>query len=79
MQKKKSTTDSSFTSRKQNLVVQIVMRRIIFERGVPFSINAPELMRGLVQQLCSYLNISQIRTEATIPEAMRYVNALIKL
>jgi hypothetical protein len=52
-------------SRKQNLVVQIVMRRIIFERGVPFSIrsdNAPELMRGLVQQLCSYLNISQIRT-----------------
>ena len=38
-------------SRKQNLVVQIVMRRIIFERGVPVSIcsdNAPELMRGLV-------------------------------
>jgi hypothetical protein len=26
-------------SRKQNLVVQIVMRRIIFERGVPFSIR----------------------------------------
>ena len=52
-------------SRKQNLVVQIVMRRIIFERGVPFSIrsdNAPELMRGVVQQLCSYLNISQILT-----------------
>ena len=52
-------------SRKQNLVVQVVMRRIIFERGVPFSIrsdNAPELMRGAVQQLCSYLNISQILT-----------------
>ena len=52
-------------SRKQNLVVQIVMRRIIFERGVPFSIrtdNAPELMKGVVQQLCSYLNISQILT-----------------
>ncbi len=52
-------------SRKQSLVVQIVMRRIIFERGVPFSIrsdNASELMRGVVQQLCSYLNISQILT-----------------
>ncbi len=52
-------------SRKQNLVVQIVMRCIIFERGVPFSIrsdNAPELKRGVVQQLCSYLNISQILT-----------------
>ena len=52
-------------SRKQNLVVQIVMRRIIFERGVPFSIrsdNAPELMKGVVRQLCSYLNISQILT-----------------
>jgi hypothetical protein len=41
------------------------MRRIIFERGVPFSIrsdNAPELMRGVMKQLCDYLNITQILT-----------------
>ncbi len=42
-------------SRKQESVVRIIMRRIIFERGVPFSIrsdNAPELMRGVMKQLC---------------------------
>jgi hypothetical protein len=52
-------------SRKQELVVDMIMRRIIFERGVPFSIrsdNAPELMRGTVKQLCNYLNITQILT-----------------
>ena len=52
-------------SRKQETVVQTVLRRIIFERGVPFSIrsdNAPELMRGTVKQLCHYLNVSQILT-----------------
>ncbi len=41
------------------------MRRIVFERGVPFSIrsdNAPELMRGIVKQLCNYLNVAQILT-----------------
>ncbi len=50
-------------SRKQELVVDMIMRRIIFERGVPFSIrsdNAPELMRGIVKQLCNYLYITQI-------------------
>jgi hypothetical protein len=39
------------------------MRRIIFERGVPFSVrsdNAPELMQGVMKQLCDYLNITQI-------------------
>ena len=52
-------------SRKQEAVVQTIMRRIIFERGVPFSIrsdNAPELMRGIVKQLCNYLNVTQILT-----------------
>jgi hypothetical protein len=41
------------------------MRRIIFERGVPYSLrsdNAPELMRGIVRQLCTHLNITQILT-----------------
>jgi hypothetical protein len=41
------------------------MRRIVFERGVPFSIrsdNARELMQGIVRQLCIYLDISQILT-----------------
>ncbi len=50
-------------SRKQETVVQTIMRRIVFERGVPFSIrsdNAPELMRGIVKQLCNYLNVTQI-------------------
>ena len=52
-------------SRKQESVVRIIMRRIISERGVPFSIrsdNAPELMRGVMKQLCDYLNITQILT-----------------
>ncbi len=43
----------------------MIMRRIVFERGVPFSIrsdNAPEWMRGIVKQLCNYLNITQILT-----------------
>jgi transposase InsO family protein len=52
-------------SRKQESVVRIIMRRIIFERGVPFSIrsdNAPELMQGVMKQLCDHLNITQILT-----------------
>jgi hypothetical protein len=53
------------SSRKQEIVVDMIMRRTVFERGVPFSIrseNAPELMRGIVKQLCGYLNITQILT-----------------
>jgi transposase InsO family protein len=52
-------------SRKQRLVVNTIIQRVVFERGVPFSIrsdNAPEFMRGIVKQLCKYLNISQILT-----------------
>jgi hypothetical protein len=53
------------SSRKQETVVQTIMRRHVFERGVSFSIrsdNAPELMRGIVKQLCNYLNVAQILT-----------------
>ncbi len=38
-------------SRKQEAIVRVIMRRIIFERGVPHSFrsdNAPELMQGVV-------------------------------
>jgi hypothetical protein len=53
------------SSGKQETVVQTIMRRIVFERGVPFSIrsdNAPELMGGIVKQLCNYLNVTQMLT-----------------
>ncbi len=52
-------------SRKQDAIVRVIMCRIIFERGVPHSFrsdNAPELMQGVVKQLCDYLNITQILT-----------------
>ncbi len=43
-----------------------ILRRIVFERGVPLSLrsdNAPELMKGLVKtNICAYLNIQQIVT-----------------
>ncbi len=41
------------------------MKRIIFSRGVPDELrsdNAPELMQGIVRQVCQYLDISQIAT-----------------
>jgi hypothetical protein len=40
-------------SRKQEKVAHTILRRIVFERGVPLSIrsdNAPELMKGVVQE-----------------------------
>jgi hypothetical protein len=52
-------------SRKQEHVAKTILRRVIFERGVPLSIrsdNAPELMKGVIQRICSYLNIKQIVT-----------------
>jgi hypothetical protein len=52
-------------TRKQEQVAQTILRRIIFERGVPLSIrsdSAPELMKGVVQRICTYLNIRQIIT-----------------
>ncbi len=71
------------SSRKQETVVQTIMRRIVFERGVPFSIqsdNAPELMRGIVKQLCNYLNVAQILTggHSIIQGAMPFVSGPIK-
>ncbi len=52
-------------SRKQEKIAHTVLRRVVFERGVPLSIrsdSAPELMKGVVQRICSYLNIKQIVT-----------------
>jgi hypothetical protein len=52
-------------TRKQEQVALTILRRVIFERGVPLSIrsdSAPELMKGVVQRICSYLNIRQIVT-----------------
>jgi len=46
-------------------VARTILRRIIFERGVPISLrsdNAPELMKGIVKKICGYLNIQQIVT-----------------
>ncbi len=52
-------------SRKQEQVAKTILRRVIFERGVPLSIrsdSAPELMKGVIQRICFYLNIKQIVT-----------------
>ena len=52
-------------SREQERVARTILRRIVFERGVPLSLrsdNAPELMKGVVKKICSYLNIQQIVT-----------------
>lgn len=52
-------------SREQEKVARTILRRIVFERGVPLSLrsdNAPELMKGVVKKICSYLNIQQIVT-----------------
>jgi hypothetical protein len=49
--------------RKMERVCQAIMKRIIFSRGVPDELrsdNAPELMQGIVRQVCQYLDISQI-------------------
>ena len=52
-------------NRKQDQVAKTILRRVIFERGVPLSIrsdNAPELMKGVIKRICTYLNIKQIVT-----------------
>ncbi len=51
--------------RKMERVCQTIMKRIVFSRGVPNELrsdNAPELMQGIVRQVCQYLDISQIVT-----------------
>ena len=50
-------------NRKMERVCQAIMKRIIFSRGVPNELrsdNAPELMQGIVRQVCQYLDITQI-------------------
>jgi hypothetical protein len=58
-------------SRKQDKVAHTILRRVIFERGVPLPIrsdSAPELMKGAMQRIiCSYLNIKQIVTGGHTP------------
>ncbi len=52
-------------SRKQDKVANTILRRVIFERGVLLSIrsdSAPDLMKEVMQRICSYLNIKQIVT-----------------
>jgi transposase InsO family protein len=52
-------------NRKMERVCQAIMKRIIFSRGVPDELrsdNAPELMQGIVRQVCQYLDINQIVT-----------------
>ena len=52
-------------NRKMERVCQAIMKRIIFSRGVPDELrsdNAPELMQGIVRQVCQYLDITQIVT-----------------
>jgi hypothetical protein len=51
--------------RKMERVCQAIMKRIIFSHGVPDELrsdNAPELMQGIVRQVCQYLDISQVVT-----------------
>ena len=51
--------------RQQNGVCAALLKRIVYANGVPKQIrsdNAPELMQGIVRQLCAYLDISQVVT-----------------
>ncbi len=60
------------SNRKTESVYQTIMKRIIFSRGVtdePRSINASELMQGIVRQVCKYLNIAQIVTGGHNPRS----------
>jgi hypothetical protein len=59
-------------SRKQEQVAETILRRVIFEREVPLSIrsdSAPELMKGKVQRICTYLNTRQIVTGGPNPRS----------
>jgi hypothetical protein len=58
--------------RKMEGVCQAIMKRTVFSRGVPdklLSGNAPELMQGIVRQVCQCLDISQITTPEATPSA----------
>jgi hypothetical protein len=47
---------------------------IIFSRGVPDELrsdNAPELMQGIVRQICAYLDIAQIVTGGHNPRSAK--------
>ena len=52
-------------NRKMERVCQTIIKQIVFARGVPDELrsnSAPEIMQGIVRQVCQYLDISQIVT-----------------
>ncbi len=52
-------------NRQQEGVCAALLKRIVYADGVPKQIrsdNAPELMQGIVRQLCAYLDIAQVVT-----------------
>ena len=52
-------------NRQQDGVCAALLKRIVYANGVPKQIrsdNAPELMQGIVRQLCAYLDIAQVVT-----------------
>jgi hypothetical protein len=52
-------------NRQQDGVCAALLKRIVYANGVPKQIcsdNAPELMQGIVRQLCTYLGIAQVVT-----------------
>jgi transposase InsO family protein len=51
--------------RKMERVCQTIMKRIVFSRSVPNELrsdNAPELVQGIMRQVCQYLDIAHIVT-----------------
>ena len=57
-------------NRKMERVCRAIMKHIIFSSGVPDELrsdNAPELMQGIVRQVCQYLDITQIVTSSHNP------------
>ena len=52
-------------NRQQDGVCAAILKRVVYANGVPKQIrsdNAPELMQGIVRQLCAYLDVSQVVT-----------------
>ena len=70
-------------SRKQEQVAHTILRRVIFERGVPLSIrsdNAPELMKGVIHKICKYLkkiHLDLIKTGKKNMQSIRITNTFL--
>ncbi len=51
--------------RKQETVADKLLSGLVFQKGVPVALrsdNAPELMKGLVKDICNFLSVDQIVT-----------------